>query len=131
MKRIAAIGYVLVAVAMVMSGGRYGVRVALAAEEGPQLPSKLLLKKVVEVPSKIAVVVRLATYPRGYRTPLHTHKGPGPRYILQGTLKVVEGEKAETYTAGQVFWETGLPMTVENLGEAESQHLIIELLPVE
>jgi hypothetical protein len=44
---------------------------------------------------------------------------------------VVEGEKADTYTAGQVFWETGLPMTVENLGEAESQHLIIELLPVE
>lgn len=57
----------LVAVTMVMSGGRYGVRVALAAEEGPQLPSKLLLKKVVEVPSKIAVVVRLATYPRVYR----------------------------------------------------------------
>jgi hypothetical protein len=58
---------VLVAVTMVMSGGRYGVRGALAAEEGPQLPSKLLLKKVVEVPSKIAVVVRLATYPRVYR----------------------------------------------------------------
>lgn len=105
MKRIAAMGCVLGAVAMVMSGGRYGVRLALATEAGPQLPSKLLLKKVVEVPSKIAVVVRLATYPRGYTTPLHTHKGPGSRYILQGTLKVVEGEKAETYTAGQVFWE--------------------------
>ena len=130
MKKVATVGYSLVAVALVMWGWGYGVRLVLAAQESQQPPSKLLFEKVVDVPSKTRVVVRLTTYPKGYKTQLHTHKGPGPRYVLQGTLKVAEGGETKTYGPGQVFWETGLPMTVENVGEGNSQHLIIELLPV-
>lgn len=131
MKKVATVGCSMAVVALVMWGWAYGARMVLAAKDAPLPPSKLLLEKVVEVPSKIAVVVRLATYPAGYKTPLHTHKGPGPRYILQGTLKVAEAGKTQTFAAGQVFWETGQPMTVENIGNAESQHLIVELLPAE
>lgn len=131
MKKIATVGCSMAMVAFVMVGWPYGARMVLAAQETPHPPSKVLLEKVVEVPSKIAVVVRLAAYPAGYKTPLHTHKGPGPRYILQGTLKVAEEGETQTFTAGQVFWETGQPMTVENIGGVESQHLIIDLLPAE
>ena len=130
MKKVARVVYSLVAVALVMWGWGYGVRMVLAAQESRQPPSKSLFEKVVDVPSKTRVVVRLTTYPKGYKTQLHTHKGPGPRYVLQGTLKVAEGGETKTYGPGQVFWETGLPMTVENVGEGNSQHLIIELLPV-
>lgn len=131
MKKVVTVVCAWTAVAMIMWVAGQGVPTVLAAQESPQPPSRLLFQKVVEVPSKVSVVVRLATYPAGYKTPLHTHKGPGPRYILQGTLKVAEGGKTQTFTAGQVFWETGQPMNVENIGKAESQHLIIELLPAE
>jgi len=131
MKKVVTVVCALAAVAMITWVAGQGVSTVLAAQESPQPPSRLLLQKVVEVPSKVSVVVRLAEYPAGYKTPLHTHKGPGPRYVLQGTLKVAEGGKTQTFTAGQVFWETGQPMTVENIGKAESQHLIIELLPAE
>lgn len=59
------------------------------------------------------------------------HQAPGPRYILKGKLEVVEGGVAGTYGAGEVFWETGIPMTAENVGEEEAEFIIIELLPVE
>ena len=109
----------------------YVAPLPLAAEDQPEPAVKILLEKVVEVPSKIKVLVRHVTYPEGYKTPKHTHKGPGPRYVLQGKVNVIEGGKMGTYSAGEVFWESGIPMTVENIGHGEYKAVIIELLPVE
>ena len=111
-----------------------GVGVAplpLAAEDQPKPGVKVLLEKVVELPSKVKVLVRHVTYPPGYKTPEHTHKGPGPRYVLQGKVRVVEGGETHTYKAGEVFWESGIPMTAENLGDGEYKAVIVEMLPVD
>jgi len=109
----------------------YVAPLPLAAEDQPKPAMKILLEKVVEVPSKIKVLVRHVTYPQGYKTPEHAHKGPGPRYILQGKVKVIEGGEMGTYSAGEVFWESGIPMTAENIGDGEYKAVIVELLPVE
>jgi len=100
-------------------------------EHHPKPAVKILLEKVVEVPSKIKVLVRHVTYPQGYKTPEHTHKGPGPRYILQGKVEVIEGGEMGTYSAGEVFWESGIAMTAENIGDGEYKAVIVDLLPVE
>ena len=83
------------------------------------LPSNTLDTRVVRV-----------QFPKGYKTPEHTHEGPGPRYVLKGKLKVEDSGETKVYSAGDVFWETGAVMTVENVGTGKAEILIFELAPV-
>jgi quercetin dioxygenase-like cupin family protein len=69
-------------------------------------------------------------FPKGYKTPVHTHEGSGPRYVLKGKLKVEDSGETKVYGAGEVFWETGAAMTVENVGTSTAEILIFELAPV-
>jgi quercetin dioxygenase-like cupin family protein len=69
-------------------------------------------------------------FPKGYKTPVHTHEGPGPRYVLKGKLKVEDSGETQIYGAGEVFWETGAAMTVENVDTSTAEILIFELTPV-
>lgn len=104
---------------------------ALQAETADPKPSRQsLLQKAVDLtsPSITANVVRV-TFPAGSKVPTHTHPGPGPRYVLKGKLKVVDGGETRIYTAGDVFWETGHEMTVENVAGDESQMVIFEMAP--
>ena len=104
----------------------------LTAQAQGKVPQKVLFEKGVELPDKkVQVKIRHVTFPVGFKTPEHSHKGPGPRYILKGKLEVIEGGITGTYGAGEVFWETGIPMTAENVGGEEAEFIIIELLPVE
>ncbi|WP_432740685.1 cupin domain-containing protein [Methylobacter sp. G7] len=91
----------------------------------------VLLEKKLELPSPNidAKIIRVA-FPLGFKTPWHTHQGPGPRYVVKGTLKVVEHGKTATYSAGEVFWETGELMSVENVGDDTAELIIFELAPV-
>ena len=102
----------------------------LSAKEKPFFQKELLFEKKVELPAKAidAKVVRV-TFPPHFQTPWHEHKGPGPRYIIKGQLKVTEGGETKTYSAGDVFWESGLKMQVENVGEDEVELVIFELAP--
>ena len=103
----------------------------LTAQAQGQVSQKVLFEKAVELPSKnVHVKIRHVTFPNGFKTPEHTHEGPGPRYILKGKLEVMEGGVTGTYGAGEVFWESGIPMTAENVGSEETEVIIIELLPV-
>jgi len=103
----------------------------LIAQAQGNMPQKVLFEQVVELPSKnVNVKIRRVTFPIGFKTPEHTHEGPGPRYILRGKLQVIEGGVTGTYGAGEIFWESGIPMTAENVGGEEAEFLIIELLPV-
>jgi quercetin dioxygenase-like cupin family protein len=103
----------------------------LTAQAQGNIPQQVLFEQVVELPSKnVNVKIRRVTFPVGFKTPEHTHEGPGPRYILRGKLKVIEGGVTGTYGAGEVFWESGMPMTAENVGGEEAEFIIIELLPV-
>ena len=103
----------------------------LSAQDLGKMQKKVLFEKVIKLPSKnVNVKIRRVTMPVGFKTPEHTHEGPGPRYILKGKQEVIEGGVTGTYKAGEIFWETGMPMTAENVGGEEAEILIIELLPI-
>ena len=103
----------------------------VSAQEKPTLNRTLLLENKVELPSNNvnAKVIRV-TFPPAFKTPWHTHEGPGPRYVVKGKLKVIEGGKTNIYAVGDVFWESGNLMSVENMGEAPAELIIFELAPV-
>lgn len=102
----------------------------ILAQEKPTLNRTVLLENKVDLPSKnINAKIILVTFPPAFKTPSHTHEGPGPRYVVKGKLKVVEGGKTNTYSAGEVFWESGNLMSVENIGENAAELIIFELAP--
>lgn len=102
-----------------------------SAQEKPGLNRTILLENQVELPSKhINSKMIRVVFPPAFKTPWHTHEGPGPRYVVKGALKVTEGGKTNMYSAGEVFWESGQLMAVENVGEETAELIIFELAPV-
>ncbi|MGZ5008219.1 MAG: cupin domain-containing protein [Methylobacter sp.] len=103
---------------------------AVLAQEKTGLNRTVLLEKKLELPNPDinTKIIRVA-FPPAFKTPWHTHEGPGPRYVVKGTLKVVEGGKANTYSSGEVFWESGELMSVENVGDDAAEIIIFELAP--
>jgi quercetin dioxygenase-like cupin family protein len=122
---------VFLLIAGVSLGGMTMVAVGPAkGEEPPKMPPRqVLLQKEVDLaaPRITANVIRVS-FPKGYKTPLHTHEGPGPRYVLKGNLKVEDGGASHVYGPGDVFWESGREMTVENVGSTEAEMVIFEML---
>ena len=57
--------------------------------------------------------------------------GPGPRYLIKGTVEIVSGQTTETYTAGEIFWESGEVMTAENVADFPTELVSFQFLPVE
>ena len=118
----------LVILVSIMACGGSGSSATIAPEE----LSTLLFEKVVDLPSKkVNVAVFHVKLPVGFITPAHTHEGPGPRYLIEGTTEIVIGETTETYTAGEAFWEPGDLMTDENVGDVPVELIAVRLLPVE
>jgi quercetin dioxygenase-like cupin family protein len=103
---------------------------AAAAEEPPAPARHLLLEKGVALPSP-NVQARLirVQFPPHYKTPLHTHEGPGPRYVVNGRIKVEDAGKTAEFGPGEVFWESGSEMAVENIGGGEAEIIIFEMAP--
>lgn len=100
------------------------------AAEVAQASRQLLLNKEITLPSsQVATNVIRVHFPSGYKTPLHTHEGQGPRYVLMGRLKIEDAGKTQEYGPGDVFWETGQEMTVENIGGGDAEILIFEIAP--
>jgi quercetin dioxygenase-like cupin family protein len=126
-KTIKSAGLVLVTLAAVLL---IAIK-TVSAQEKPALSRTLLLENKVELSSNNlnAKVIRV-TFPPAFKTPWHTHEGPGPRYVVKGKLKVVEAGKTNTYAVGDVFWESGNLMSVENMGEDSAELIIFELAPV-
>ncbi len=91
---------------------------------------QLLLKKKLTLQSNsiLANVIRVQ-FPKGYKTPAHTHEGPGPRYVVRGQLRIEDNGETKIFNAGEVFWETGDVMTVENVGQGEAEIIIFEMAP--
>jgi quercetin dioxygenase-like cupin family protein len=103
---------------------------ASADETKPGLIRTPILENPVELPSKNinAKVIRVTFAPH-YKTPLHTHEGPGPRYVVRGKFEVTDNGMVKTYSTGEVFWETGAKMTVQNLSNETAELIIFELAP--
>ncbi len=94
------------------------------------LQAKVIFEQAVELADKsVNVDIKHVTFAVGFKTPEHSHKGPGPRYVLKGKMEVIEGGVTNTFGPGEVFWETGIPMTAENVGGTEAELIIIEILP--
>jgi quercetin dioxygenase-like cupin family protein len=91
---------------------------------------QMLLKREIQTPPGSAEtrVIRV-TFPPGFKTPLHTHDGQGPRYILKGKLRVEDNGQTQVYGAGDVFWETGSAMTIENVSGSDAEMVIFEIAP--
>jgi quercetin dioxygenase-like cupin family protein len=105
-------------------------QIANADESAAKFSRELLLKKHVSLPAKdIDTNVIRVKFPKAYKTPLHTHEGPGPRYVLKGKLKIEDSGQINVYGPGEVFWETGAEMTVENVGKGEAEIIIFEMAP--
>jgi quercetin dioxygenase-like cupin family protein len=101
---------------------------AIQADEPKMPPRQVLLEKAVELTTnKVNSRVIRVIFPEGYKTPLHTHEGPGPRYVVKGKVKIEEGGQVREYGPGEVFWETGQWMTAENVGQGEAEVIIMEL----
>lgn len=100
-------------------------------ESAGKFPRQSLFTKRTTLPSNtVDTHVIRVQFPKGYKTPVHTHEGPGPRYVLKGKLKVEDSGETKVYSAGEVFWETGAAMTVENVDTSTAEILIFELTPV-
>lgn len=102
------------------------------ADEVSAMPARqTLLKQDITLPSTQATtkVIRV-DFPAGYKTPAHTHEGQGPRYVVKGHLKIEDAGKSQVFGPGEVFWETGAEMTVENVGGSDAQFIIFEVAPV-
>jgi len=122
--------YKQVSFVLIMLAGLCAMQM-VCADEKPSLNRTTLLEHALELSSnKINSKVIRVIFPPKFKTPNHTHEGPGPRYVVKGTLEVIEGKKTSIYSAGEVFWETGQLMSVENIGEGSAELVIFELVPV-
>lgn len=95
----------------------------------PEPTRQALLEKQAQFgATPLTTKVFKMTFPQGYKTPLHTHEGPGPRYVVRGQVKIEEGGTSRVYGPGEVFWETGQWMSAENVGQGDAEVLIVELI---
>ncbi len=114
--------------ALACSALALSIQPAQADESATKFSRESLLNKRVTLESnQIDAHVIRVRFPKGFKTPLHTHEGPGPRYVLKGKLKVEDDGQNNTYGPGDVFWETGKEMTVENIGHGEAEIIIFEM----
>lgn len=103
---------------------------ATPAERNSGFTRQKLLNKAVTLPSpNIEAELIKVHFPPGFKTPSHTHEGPGPRYVLKGQLRVKDNGEDNVYNAGQVFWESGSEMTVENVGHGDAEIIIFQMIP--
>lgn len=104
-----------------------------ASAHGNELPQEsmsrqTLMKRDVQTlaPGAEVRVIRVE-FPPGFKTPLHTHDAEGPRYVVKGHLRVEDNGKTQTYGPGDSFWETGSPMTIENISGSDAEMIIFEV----
>lgn len=106
------------------------VKVVSADDAKPGLIRTTLMENPVELPSKNinAKVIRV-TFPPAFKTPQHTHEGPGPRYVVKGKFEVTQDGKVERFSVGEVFWESGKVMAIQNISDEPAELIIFEMAP--
>ena len=112
------------------------VLLALIAEPllaGQSMPAReILMARPLTLPgNEVTAKVIRVEFPKGFRTPEHIHKGPGPRYVLGGKIRIIDKSGTRVYGPGEVFWETGEPMVAENAADGVTVLLIFEMAPQE
>lgn len=85
---------------------------------------RLMKRKIQTIASGAEVRVR---FPPGFKTPLHTHDAEGRRNVVKGRLRVEDDGQTQVHGQGDSFWETGSPMTIENIGGSDAEMIIFEI----
>ncbi len=99
------------------------------ANPQPTLTKQLLLEHEVDVAGTTVNTKTIhITLPPLFKSPLHTHEGAGARYVVKGKVKVVEGDNVGTYSTGEVFWESGKLMSIENVTSEPAELIIFEVI---
>jgi len=106
----------------------FNMNVAFAEGNQEKFSRQELFSKSITLPSNnIKTDVIRVVFSPGYKSPLHTHEGPGPRYVVSGEVRVEDGSQGHVYKTGEVFWETGAAMTIENVGTSKAEIVIFQL----
>jgi quercetin dioxygenase-like cupin family protein len=78
---------------------------AMANAADPPVVTPLMLKELIDIPGKEALVITVA-FPPGGEDPVHRHPGHAFVYVLEGSIVMqMEGEAPVTLHPGQVFYE--------------------------
>lgn len=103
---------------------------AVNAAEALPMIRQTLMNKIVQAPAAtLETHVIRVQFPPGFKSAEHTHDGPGPRYVVSGRVRVEDSGVTKDFGPGDVFWETGGPMTIANIGGSDAEMVIFELAP--
>lgn len=104
----------------------------LADDNEKPLKNNLMLMETALPSAEFNTKVRTITWPVGYTSKVHSHAGPGPRYVLKGIVQITENGQSQKYRSGDTFWYSAqFPHQAQNVATVPTQVLIIELLPKE
>ncbi|MBI4694795.1 MAG: cupin domain-containing protein [Gammaproteobacteria bacterium] len=105
-------------------------------------PGKISASTLKEVelgelpPGKWSMKSTLLVIEPGAKIPMHAHRGPGLRYVLEGAITISWKEgKQETFKAGDTYFEgTGVNhpagnFSASNDGSVPCRVVIVELVP--
>lgn len=67
--------------------------------------------------------------PKGYKTPPHERDSSGPRYVHKGRVRLESNGIVSEFGPGQVFWEEGPSVTLENISEGEVELISFGVIP--
>ena len=113
---------------MLLAHLMYGISAMSTELPQDSMSRQLLMKRNLQtLASGAEIRVIRVNFPPGFKTPLHTHDAEGPRYVVKGRLRVEDQGQLQTYTSGDSFWETGTPMTIENIGGSDAEMIIFEI----
>ncbi len=93
-----------------------------------------LLVHDVELDRRVKWIVRCdrIDFPPGGVAHLHTHPGPGIRYLLEGRIEIVVDGRATAYEPGGAWFESGSePVRATAASDGETSFVRVMLLPAE
>ena len=97
-----------------------------------EAPADALLAAQVEVEDGWLMRHDRVDFPPGGVAYLHTHPGPGIRYLLYGSLRIETGGETHEYGPGEAWFESGPEPVLATSSESEDSAFVrVLLLPPE
>ena len=97
-----------------------------------EAPADALLAAQVEVEDGWLMRHDRVDFPPGGVAYLHTHPGPGIRYLLYGSLRIETGGETHEYGPGEAWFESGPEPVLATSSETEDSAFVrVLLLPPE
>jgi quercetin dioxygenase-like cupin family protein len=101
-------------------------------ETEPARTEEPLLSHEIELDSRGDWIIRCdrVDFPAGGIAALHTHPGPGIRYLLQGRIDIETGGRTTSYAPGEAWFEAGPePVRAVSSPDEPTSFVRVMLLP--